>query len=66
LDTATSAEVHDLFFEINKARGTTIVVVTHNAAFAERMPRVVHLRDGKVEKDIRRAEPRPAGAAALS
>jgi lipoprotein-releasing system ATP-binding protein len=66
LDTATSAEVHDLFFAINKARGTTIVVVTHNAAFAERMPRVVHLRDGKVEKDIRRAEPRPAGAAALS
>src|SRR5437762_1976502 len=60
------AAVHDLFFEINKARGTTIVVVTHNASFAERMPRVVHLRDGKVEKDIRRTDPRPAGAAALS
>jgi lipoprotein-releasing system ATP-binding protein len=66
LDTATSAEVHDLFFETNRARGTTIVVVTHNASFAERMPRVVHLRDGKVEKDVRRSSPRPAGAAALS
>jgi lipoprotein-releasing system ATP-binding protein len=54
LDTATSTAMHELFFEINRTRGTTIVVVTHNANFAERMPRVVHLRDGKVEKDLRR------------
>jgi len=54
LDTATSSEMHDLFFHINKNRGTTIVVVTHNASFAERMPRVIHLRDGQVEKDLRR------------
>jgi lipoprotein-releasing system ATP-binding protein len=54
LDTATSSAIHDLFFEINRKRGTTIVVVTHNASFAERMPRVVQLRDGVVEKDIRR------------
>jgi lipoprotein-releasing system ATP-binding protein len=68
LDTATSTQMHELFFEINRTRGTTIVVVTHNANFAERMPRVVHLRDGRVEKDIRRTEPSrpPAGAAALS
>src|SRR6185436_14156208 len=67
LDTATSSAMHELFFEINRKRGTTIVVVTHNATFAERMPRVVHLRDGRAEKDVRRAEPmRPAGAPALS
>jgi lipoprotein-releasing system ATP-binding protein len=66
LDTATSTQMHELFFEINRKRGTTIVVVTHNANFAERMPRVVHLRDGRVEKDVRRAEPsRPTGAAAF-
>jgi lipoprotein-releasing system ATP-binding protein len=52
LDTATSASICDLFFEINAARRTTIVVVTHNASFAERMPRIVHLRDGQVEKDL--------------
>jgi len=57
LDTATSQAMHELFFEINRTRGTTIVVVTHNATFAERMPRVVHLSDGKVEKDIRRTGP---------
>jgi lipoprotein-releasing system ATP-binding protein len=67
LDTATSSAIHDLFFAINRARGTTIIVVTHNAAFAEQMPRVVHLRDGQVEKDIRRLdEAAAAGLLALS
>ena len=61
LDTATSAQIHDLFFAINKQRGTTIVVVTHNPALADSMPRVVALRDGHVEKDERR-EGEPYGA----
>jgi lipoprotein-releasing system ATP-binding protein len=53
LDSATSAQIHELFFSINKQRGTTIVVVTHNPALAERMARVVTLQDGRVEKDER-------------
>jgi lipoprotein-releasing system ATP-binding protein len=55
LDTATSDAIHDLFFQINRQHGTTIIVVTHNPAFAERMPRVVRLRDGVVEADESRA-----------
>jgi lipoprotein-releasing system ATP-binding protein len=66
LDTATSEAMHELFFAINRTRGTTIVVVTHNAAFAERMPRVVHLRDGKVEKDVRRGAALSQGVEAVS
>src|SRR5262245_4676043 len=66
LDTATSEAMHELFFAMNRARGTTIVVVTHNASFAERMPRVVHLRDGKVEKDVRRSSAVTAGVEAAS
>jgi lipoprotein-releasing system ATP-binding protein len=68
LDSATSSQIHDLFFAINKQRGTTIVVVTHNLALAASMPRVVTLRDGKVEKDERREtsggalQPAAAGA----
>jgi lipoprotein-releasing system ATP-binding protein len=54
LDSATSLQIHDLFFAINQQRGTTIVVVTHNAALAASMPRVVTLRDGRVESDERR------------
>jgi lipoprotein-releasing system ATP-binding protein len=54
LDSATSAQIHDLFFAINRQRGTTVVVVTHNTALAASMPRVVTLKDGRVEKDERR------------
>jgi lipoprotein-releasing system ATP-binding protein len=54
LDSATSEQIHDLFFAINQKRGTTIVVVTHNVALAQSMPRVVTLRDGRVANDERR------------
>jgi lipoprotein-releasing system ATP-binding protein len=54
LDSATSAQIHELFFAINRQRGTTIVVVTHNNALASDMPRVVTLKDGRVERDERR------------
>ena len=64
LDSATSDAVHDLFFQINREHGTTIIVVTHNPAFAERMPRVVRMRDGRVElDDVGRAQrPEPVQA----
>jgi lipoprotein-releasing system ATP-binding protein len=53
LDTATSGSMHELFFQINRAHGTTIVVVTHNLGFAQSMPRVVTMRDGSVDTDAR-------------
>ncbi len=56
LDSKTSEQMHDLFFSINKERKTTIVVVTHNTALAASMPRVVSLKDGRVETDERRSE----------
>lgn len=51
LDTSTGNAIHDLFFAINRQHNTTVVVVTHNPAFAESMPRVVRMRDGKVVQD---------------
>ncbi|MCB9607614.1 MAG: ABC transporter ATP-binding protein [Polyangiaceae bacterium] len=51
LDTSTGSAIHDLFFSINQQHNTTVVVVTHNPAFAESMPRVVRMRDGKVVQD---------------
>ena len=58
LDSATSDAIHELFFQINREHGTTIIVVTHNPAFAESMPRVVRMRDGRVElDDVGRAHP---------
>jgi lipoprotein-releasing system ATP-binding protein len=54
LDSATSHAMHELFFEINRKHGTTIVVVTHNQGFAQSMPRVVTMKDGRVDTDHRR------------
>jgi lipoprotein-releasing system ATP-binding protein len=51
LDSATSDAIHDLFFEINRRHGTTIVVVTHNPTFAASMPRIVSMVDGHIQKD---------------
>jgi lipoprotein-releasing system ATP-binding protein len=51
LDSATSEAIHELFFQINHEHGTTIVVVTHNPGFAESMPRVVRMMDGRVVRD---------------
>jgi lipoprotein-releasing system ATP-binding protein len=51
LDSATSDSIHDLFFQINQSHGTTIVVVTHNPGFANSMPRIVHMKDGRVDRD---------------
>jgi lipoprotein-releasing system ATP-binding protein len=51
LDSATSVAIHDLFFQINRRHGTTIVVVTHNPGFANSMPRIVYMKDGRVDRD---------------
>jgi putative ABC transport system ATP-binding protein len=55
LDEATGAQIIELLFQGHKERGATLVLVTHDAALAERCGRVVHLRSGRiVESDERR------------
>jgi lipoprotein-releasing system ATP-binding protein len=54
LDSGTSESIHKLFFDLNRSRGTTFLLVTHSRDLADRMPRMVSMRDGKVEQDIRR------------
>ena len=54
LDSRTSDQIHQLFYSVNQSRKTTIVIVTHNGALAAGMPRVITLRDGRVERDERR------------
>ena len=52
LDTASGAQIVSLLRELN-ADGTTIVVITHDLELAASLPRRVHLRDGRVERDER-------------
>ena len=47
LDTATGARVIDLLFDLNVESGTTLVLVTHDAALADRCNRVVTLEAGR-------------------
>ena len=48
LDTATGARVIDLLFDLNVESGTTLVLVTHDAALADRCDRIVTLEAGRV------------------
>jgi len=52
LDSVTGNEIMGLFERLWN-QGNTIVVVTHEADIAMRAHRVIHIRDGKVEKDER-------------
>ncbi len=49
LDTKTGESVFDLLDELNRTKGVTLVIVTHNPALAARMARQIHLVDGRVK-----------------
>jgi len=50
LDTATGIEIMALFARLH-SQGNTIVLVTHEMDIAMHAHRIIHIRDGKVEKD---------------
>ncbi len=51
LDGATGDRIVALLEELNRDEGTTVVLVTHDAALAERTQRVLRLRDGDLVED---------------
>ena len=48
LDSETGERIIKLIFSLNRARGATLIVVTHNEALARRFPKQITLADGKV------------------
>lgn len=51
LDSRTSVEVMEIFQRLNRERGITLVLVTHEPDIAEYAKRVVVFKDGKIKKD---------------
>lgn len=51
LDSETSAAVMDLLCRLNKEKGQTFVVVTHDLAVGKRADRIILMRDGVIESE---------------
>lgn len=51
VDVKTSAYILDMFREINKNMGTTIVIVTHDRQLSKKVNRVASIRDGKISSE---------------
>ena len=49
LDTTTGARIIDLLFALNRERGATLVLVTHDAQLAARCGRTLRLREGRLD-----------------
>jgi putative ABC transport system ATP-binding protein len=49
LDSKSGKEILELILRLNKERGTTVIVITHDPNVAEKTQRIIHLKDGLVE-----------------
>jgi putative ABC transport system ATP-binding protein len=61
LDGVTGAELADLMFTLNRERGTTLLLVTHDDTLARRCDRRLSLASGRLVDDVRQAETRIGG-----
>jgi putative ABC transport system ATP-binding protein len=60
LDSRTSVEVMEIFQRLNRERGITLILVTHEPDIAQYAKRVVVFKDGKIQKDYEITEQRDA------
>jgi lipoprotein-releasing system ATP-binding protein len=51
LDTRTGRAIHDLFFELNRELGMTLLLVTHNDELAGRAFRKLRMVDGRIQEE---------------
>ena len=52
LDSTTSHDVMDLLLSVNRDLGLTVVIVTHEHDIAAMTSRSIHLKDGRIERDV--------------
>ncbi|HAL08689.1 MAG TPA: ABC transporter ATP-binding protein [Staphylococcus sp.] len=51
LDSQTSKDIMDLFIRLNREQNTTMIIVTHDRKVAEQADRVIHILDGRVQRE---------------
>ena len=56
LDSKVGKEIMNLLLNLNKEQGTTLIIITHDAAIAEQTQRVIRLRDGELESSGEKTE----------
>jgi putative ABC transport system ATP-binding protein len=49
LDSKVGKEIMNLLLNLNKERGTTLIIITHDPNIAEQTQRIIRLRDGELE-----------------
>jgi putative ABC transport system ATP-binding protein len=52
LDTQAGDEIMSLLLTLNREKGTTLVIVTHDPEIAEQAQRIIHIRDGLIDKPM--------------
>jgi len=52
LDSATSEDIMELLSKMNREKNITVLMVTHNIAVARRTRKVIHLKDGRIERIV--------------
>ena len=60
LDSKTGAEIIELFKEVNREKGITLVLVTHDPEVASHSHRIIHFKDGLIQREEKRSESSPA------
>ena len=51
LDSATGAKIEELLFNLNREKGITLIIVTHDEELAEKCGRQIRIADGKIVTD---------------
>lgn len=54
LDSDTTELIYDLMRKINEDFGTTFIIITHDRKIAEKADRIVEIKDGRINIDIRK------------
>lgn len=55
LDSDSTEQVYDLLRDINQKYKTTFIIITHDRHIAEKADRIIEIKDGKINLDIKKA-----------